>query len=387
MKLKHGGAHKRSLETATIAITLLVLGAGGANAQPAPGNSPDPASGHPPPNAAPKDAAKVQTAPVLTDAKKAALATPSSAVAPKIVEPDGQDTDRPIWRATHGVLLAVAKAGQRVIAAGDRGIVLLSNDGGQTWTPTKSGTDELLTGLAFTSPTEGWAVGQDATILHTNDAGTTWATQHAAPGGDQALFSLAALAPHHLVATGAYALALETTDGTAWSDVKLPNLDEDYHLNCVTPRGDDLVVTGEAGHAFLRHAGTWTPIPVGYDGSQFGCVTTKDGTVLSFGLRGSLFALATGATSWQRISTGEQRSIFGGTLLSDGAVALVGSNGLAMTFDVATGKITTLPPPTGATLSGVTEIAGGKWIVVGDDGVHLVDPAAPGPDAAGSAVQ
>ena len=382
MKLKHGGAHKRSLDTATLAITLLALGAGCATAQPAPTNSPDPVAGQ-----QTKDAAKVQTAPALTDAKKAALATPSSAVAPKIVEPDGQDTDRPIWRATHGVLLAVAKAGDRIVAAGDRGIVLLSNDGGQTWKPTKSGTDVLLTGLAFTSPTEGWAVGQDATILHTSDAGTTWTSQHAAPGGDQALFSLAALAPHHLIATGAYALALETTDGTAWTEVKLPNLDEDYHLNCVTPRGDDLVVTGEAGHAFLRHAGTWKPIPVGYEGSQFGCVTTKDGTVLSFGLRGSLFSLPAGANSWKRIDTGEQRSIFGGTLLSDGSVALVGSNGLAMIFDSATGKTKTLPPPTGSTLSGVTEIAGGKWIVVGDDGLHLLDPLAPSAEATGSAVQ
>jgi hypothetical protein len=37
--------------------------------------------------------------------------------------------------------------------------------------------------------------------------------------------------------------------------------------------------------------------------------------------------------------------------------------------------MTTLPSPTGATLSGVIEAKDGKLIIVGDDGVHLVDPA------------
>ena len=141
--------------------------------------------------------------------------------------------------------------------------------------------------------------------------------------------------------------------------------------------GADLVITGEAGHAFLRHGTTWTPIPVPYDGSQFGCLTTHDGTMYSFGLRGSLFAAAPGATvAWKRIETGEQRSIFGGGLLANGFLALVGSNGLMMLFDPQTEKLRTLAAVTGATLSAVAETQGGKWVVVGEDGVHVVDPAA-----------
>jgi photosystem II stability/assembly factor-like uncharacterized protein len=288
------------------------------------------------------------------------------------------DTDQPLWRAIHGVLLAVTKAGSRIVAAGDRGIVLLSDNGGHDWKQVATGSDALLTSVAFTSPTEGFAVGQDATILHTADAGATWTSQHTAPGSDQALFSVAILGPNHLIATGAYALALETTDAHSWGAVKLPSMDEDYHLNCATARGDDLVITGEAGHAFLRHAGAWSAIPVPYQGSQFGCLTLKDGTVLSFGLRGSLFALAPAATAWKRLETGEQRAIFGGTVLADGSIALVGGNGLAMTFDMATGKTRTLPPPTSATLSGVAETADGHWAVVGEDGVHLIDPRSSG---------
>ena len=302
----------------------------------------------------------------------------ATAAAPLSENATQAPTDRDIFRQTHSVLLAVTRAGDRLVAVGDRGTILLSDDQGAKWRAVASGTDELLTAAVFISPAEGWVVGQDSTILHTTDAGLHWTVQLTAPGTDQALFSVASLSPGHLVATGSYALMLETTDAASWHPVKLPNLDEDYHLNCVMGHvsggSDDLVITGEAGHAFLRHGTAWTPIPVPYDGSQFGCLTTHDGTMYSFGLRGSLFRSSTPVPAWHRIETGEQRSIFGGTIMANGFLALVGSNGLMMLFDPQTEKLRTLPPVTGATLSAVAETAGGKWVVVGEDGVHVVDP-------------
>lgn len=295
-------------------------------------------------------------------------------------------TDTAIWRATHSVLLTVVRVGNRLIAAGDRGTILLSDSGGAEWIAVRSGTDELLTSAVFTSATEGFIAGQDSTILHTTDAGAHWAKQTTPKGADQALFSIASLGGAHLIATGAYALVLETQDsGAVWNAVKLPSLDEDYHLNCVLGRGADVVVTGEAGHAFLRHGETWTPVPVPYAGSQFGCLTGPDASIYSFGLRGSMFVSAAASApaasgpsmaAWKRIDTGEQRPIFGGTVLADGSFALVGGNGLLMLFDPRTAKLRVLPPPTGAALSGVAEAAGGRLVLVGTDGVHVVDPAA-----------
>ncbi len=310
---------------------------------------------------------------LLAASLPAAQAAPSAAPA---------TTDRPAWRKIHGVLLAIARAGNRLVAVGDRGTVLLSDDQGVSWRPIDSGTDVLLTATIFTSGDEGWAVGQDSTILHTADAGVHWTSQLSAPGKDQALFSIASLGPNHLVASGAYALMLETTNASTWTPVKLPNLDEDYHLNCVMPHGADVVVTGEAGHAFVRHGVTWTPMPVGYEGSQFGCLTTKNGDMYSFGLRGSLFIATATAPAWHRIDTGEQRSIFGGTVLADGNLAMVGSNGLVLLYDPQSKAVHTLPPPTGVSLSGVAEAGGGKLVAVGEDGVHLVDPASAAPEPA-----
>jgi hypothetical protein len=57
-------------------------------------------------------------------------------------------------------------------------------------------------------------------------------------------------------------------------------------------------------------------------------------------------------------------------------MALVGANGLMMLMDPATGKYTVLRPVTDKAMSAVVEGQGGKLIIVGEDGVHLIDPSA-----------
>ena len=182
------------------------------------------------------------------------------------------DTDNPTWRAQHGVLLGLAHAGKTVVAVGNAGNVLLSDDDGLSWRLAKSPTDELLTAVVFPTPEEGWAVGQDETVLHSTDAGRSWTQQNIKPAADQALFTIISLSPAnapptHLFASGSYDLILETQDGKSWAENKIPNLDDDYHLNCAVNRGDDILVTGEGGHAFIRYAGAWMAMKLPYDGS------------------------------------------------------------------------------------------------------------------------
>jgi photosystem II stability/assembly factor-like uncharacterized protein len=286
------------------------------------------------------------------------------------------NTDTPIWRATHGLLLGIARAGTRLVAVGNGGAVLLSDDEGNSWRIAKTPTDELLAAVVFPTPREGWIAGQDELILHSTDAGESWTQQYIKADADQTLFTIIGIAPNHLFASGAYDLILETQDGATWKESKIDNLDDDYHLNCATARGNDVLVTGESGHAFIRYAGAWTPMKMDYDGSQFACLTGADGTFYSFGLRGSAFKAAAGSPTWTRIDLATQESTFGATLLGDGHMALVGSNGSMRLLDPASGHVTALPQISEKALSGVVEGKGGKLIVVGEDGVHLVDTAA-----------
>jgi photosystem II stability/assembly factor-like uncharacterized protein len=317
--------------------------------------------------------------PVFAD--QAVPAKPVAAAPPAATPMTTPDTDQPIWRAMHRLLVGITRAGDRLVAVGNAGAILLSDDGGDSWRAARTPTDELLTAVLFPAPSEGWAVGQDGLVLHSTDAGVTWSQQHIAAGSDQALFSIAAVTPPHLIATGAYDLVLETQDGISWQDGKIPDLDDDYHLNCAVARGDDVLVTGESGHAFVRHAGTWSPMTLPYDGSQFACLLGRDGSFYSFGLRGSAFRIQPGSALWARIDLGGQQSIFGATMLADGRIALVGSNGVVRLLDPNNGGVTTLPAVGETTLSGVAEGKPGHLVAVGEDGVHVIDISASSAEA------
>ena len=72
------------------------------------------------------------------------------------------------------LLLADAtRVGNRVIAVGDRGYVVYSDDNGATWKRAKSPAAPLLTSVDFVDAKRGWAVGHDSIILATADGGET----------------------------------------------------------------------------------------------------------------------------------------------------------------------------------------------------------------------
>ena len=65
--------------------------------------------------------------------------------------------------AGSSLLLDLAFAGQRMVAVGERGHVMLSDDQGATWRQAKSvPTRVLLTAVFFVDSEYGWAVGHDA---------------------------------------------------------------------------------------------------------------------------------------------------------------------------------------------------------------------------------
>ena len=60
---------------------------------------------------------------------------------------------------------------------GDNGTILATNDGGANWLQQASSTVNRLYGVTFVSTTQGWAVGNSGTILATNDGGANWYIQ------------------------------------------------------------------------------------------------------------------------------------------------------------------------------------------------------------------
>ena len=284
--------------------------------------------------------------------------------------------------ASRGLLLAIARAGERLVAVGDRGVILISGDGHQ-WQQVASPVHATLTAVSFADAQHGWAVGHDAAILHTADGGATWALQQFKPGDNKPLLNVLALDAQHAYATGAYGLFLATADGGAtWSPVDAPAMLEDgLHLNTLIRLGNgELFLAGETGLLGVSKDGTdWKRLTLPYEGSLFGALPRGDKGALVFGLRGNVYASNdVRGNRWTRIDTQTVQSMFGGALLPSGDAALVGADGEILLISpagaVKRGRGAGDERSLGSgTLSGVLPIDG-ELLVVGEAGVSTVKP-------------
>lgn len=80
-------------------------------------------------------------------------------------------------KVAQSLLQDIVRAGDRLVVVGERGHIATSDDNGKTWQQADVPTRAMLNAVFFISPTEGWAVGHDELVLHTTDAGKTWAIQ------------------------------------------------------------------------------------------------------------------------------------------------------------------------------------------------------------------
>ncbi|MDQ5981201.1 MAG: hypothetical protein QG602_4179, partial [Verrucomicrobiota bacterium] len=265
----------------------------------------------------------------------------------------------------------VARAGDRLVAVGDRGHILLSNDEGRTWRQVIVPTRAMLTGVSFGDAKHGWAVGHDGVILATTDAGETWTRQDA--GNDletvwlDVFFSDARIG----LAVGAYGKGLLTFDGGKTWQPAAPPPDE-LHLNHIAPTATDTIyVAGEAGTLLTstNARSGWRQLDVAYDGSLYGTLPLGDGKLLAFGLRGRVFWSDDAGETWSPRETAAPVLIQAGLRLKSGVVVLAGLGGNFHLSRDGGGTFTHWQPAayTGG-VSALLEAADGSLLVVGDKG-------------------
>jgi photosystem II stability/assembly factor-like uncharacterized protein len=235
--------------------------------------------------------------------------------------------------AQRGLVNALARAGTRVVAAGQRGHILYSDDQGAHWTQARVPVAVDLTAVFFADPRQGWAVGHDGVVLHSGDGGASWTRQldgrGEADGQARPLLDVWFEDTRRGMAVGAFGLALCTTDGgAAWRHCE-SDLDNKgaLHLNALRAVGGALYIAGEQGLLLKRDAsGKFVPLASPYKGSFFG-LTGNAGTLLAYGLRGNAFASHDGGKSWQKAETGVATGLAAGLALADGRLVLVSQAG------------------------------------------------------------
>lgn len=272
------------------------------------------------------------------------------------------------------LLVDVQRIGKRLVAVGDHGYVVFSDDEGANWRLAKAPPAPLLTAVAFLDERTGLAVGHDSVILATGDGGETWTRQFSAPAEQRPLLDVAFIDKSMAFAVGAYGAFYESGDGgKSWSARKI--LNDDKHLNAIVKvEGASLLILGEAGTILASDdAGkSWQPVASPYKGSLFGALVANDGAVIAYGLRGRVYRSTDKGRTWKQVDHPGSATLMGGVKLADGALVIVGAAGTAI-VSRDNGQ-SFVPLATGSTkaLSGVAAASRDKVLLVGEGGAREV---------------
>ncbi|MFJ3681340.1 WD40/YVTN/BNR-like repeat-containing protein [Pseudomonas sp. NPDC090208] len=324
--------------------------------------------------------------------------------------------ERPAQMAAHpdgAVMLAVTTVASRVVAVGERGIVVFSDDNGRSWRQASVPVSVSLTAVQFVDAREGWATGHGGVLLHTQDGGETWsktldgvalaqlllstaqAGQKAAQGDedegarqvkaaqlmvsdgpDKPFFDVYFSDKNNGYIVGAYNLILRTQDGgKSWQPWQ-SHIDNsgNLHLYAIRGVGSRLYIVGEQGSVFRSDNGgeDFEAVQTPYEGSYFNVFVDDTNNLLVSGLRGNAFRSDDNGNDWSKVELPSGASVTGSTRLRDGRLVLVNQSGQLLlsqdqggSFDVS--PLRQLPP-----LSGITQSADDSLIVVGMRGVSRI---------------
>ncbi|BBP59596.1 YCF48-related protein [Pseudomonas sp. St316] len=321
----------------------------------------------------------------------------------------------PTTKAARSVLLGLARAGERLVAVGERGIVLLSDDAGATWRQARVPVSVSLTAVQFVDAEQGWVVGHLGVVLHTEDGGETWhkqldgeraaalAVQSAQlnadqPGGasnlaharqmlddgpDKPFLDLYFSDRLHGYVVGAYNQIFRTDDGGRSWQPWMRHVDNPQGLNLYGVRalGNDLWLVGERG-LLLRStdAGqSFQALKSPYEGSFFGLLGTRDGALVVYGLRGNAWWSGDRGNTWRRLDTGIESTLASALQLRDGGLLLASQSGELLFSHDQGRSFDKRQSRSGGTLAAVQQAVDGSLTSVGLTGVAAdQDPRASG---------
>ena len=301
---------------------------------------------------------------------------------------DSQKPRRAVTERTLSRLLlqAAAFAGKRIVAVGEHGYIIYSDDSGKTWMRAPSLRRAMLTAVAFADDKIGGAAGHDGQILATRDSGTTWTEQRYKPDDKLPLFALHFSDASHGFALGAYGLFLETANGGGtWS--ARPIVQEDRHLYAIAADATGrMAIAAEAGTLLLSQdrGATWAMAASPYKGSFFGLVLPSDGALLAYGLRGNVFRSSDFGKSWTASRVDGSATLQGGAQLAGGEIVLVGSAGVVLSSGDNGASFLRVAGQKAITYSAVLPVSSGA-LLLGESGAiqyRLSGPAAGAASAA-----
>ena len=344
-----------------------------------------------------------------------------------IIETPARQTD---LASTH-LLNDAVLAGDRIVAVGERGHIIYSDDDGQTWTQGNVPVSVTLTAVDFGSDTHGWAVGHSGVVLHTENAGESWSLQLTGVGAAELAIAgkekqVAAMEEHieeapesekgdlewalddliftmenmqsdldigpvnpllgvwfendqHGFVVGAYGMILRTEDGgNTWNDWagQIDNA-RNFHLNSIARiAGGALAIVGEVGQIYVSVNGgdTWEQRESPYEGSLFGVIGTGQvNEILAFGLRGTMLFSTDLGKSWRMVPNSAGATLNDGAVAEDGRITLVGNGGTVLMSSNGADSFREHFRSGRSGIMSVVPVSGTNLLIVGESGVKVTD--------------
>ncbi len=198
-------------------------------------------------------------------------------------------------------------------AVGDLGKIFHTTDAGKSWDIQDAGTKRPFAAITCHG-SELWAVGQGGQIAHSADGGKTWKAQKS--GVERQLLDVAFATPQLGLAVGDFGVILRTTDGgQTWNRISLPEgviLPEEV-ADVVAP-GDFIVygtsfaspdhawIAGEFGLIFSSNDGgiTWQQQTSTVETTIFGIGFADPQHGWAVGIDAVLLSTEDGGTTWTR---------------------------------------------------------------------------------------
>lgn len=313
---------------------------------------------------------------------------------------------RQFAQASREPLQAIARAGDRLVAVGMRGVVVVSDDAGQSWRQVEIPVSTDLLAVQFINPKQGWIGGDGGVILHTRDGGNTWiklvdgrdlATQltdsyqrqvelgnadaagyleeiraNFESGPEQPILGIWFEDANNGFATSTFGMLLVTHDGGATWQSWMERVEDERRLHYYSINGiaGDLYLTAEQGTVFRldRERQRFARLDTGYQGGLFGIVGDAE-RVVAFGLQGNAFASQDRGEHWQPLPP-LGVGINAGLLTSNGSLALATQDGRLL-FGRAGERLTPQKPERPMLFTGLAASDTGL-VVTGFGGVQTV---------------
>jgi photosystem II stability/assembly factor-like uncharacterized protein len=255
----------------------------------------------------------------------------------------------------------------RLVAAGEHGVIVYSDDNGRSWLQARVPVNLSLTCVRFATAKIGWAGGHAGVILKTDDGGESWTKQldgnqanqltmkvardpalsnNASPatalamlraqhfvdgGADIPFLTMLVFSPEKMLALGGYRMAMLTDDGgKTWRDGSL-NVYSRTSINIYDAEeiGGSYYLVAEMGLVFRSSDGgnSFQPVTSPGQTTLFGILGATDGSLLVFGVAGSVFRSQDEGASWAPSQIDTKENLSGGRVLSNGAVVLASESG------------------------------------------------------------